>query len=94
MSDKEKHVPSIFPEGPQLDHRPVDDIFPEAHRSIAMATGFCASPPIGCGQKVKGFSDAVSAREYNITSLCQNCQDRIFAEPDEEDEHGPSSGEA
>lgn len=64
--------------------RPVDDVFPEAHRQIAMATGFCASPPIGCGQKANGFRDEVSAREYKITSLCQRCQDRIFAESDED----------
>lgn len=82
--------------------RPVDDVFPEAHRQVAMATGFCASPPIGCGQKAMAFRDEISAREYKITSLCQHCQDRIFAEMAEDEEasegdidpNGPFGGEA
>jgi hypothetical protein len=72
--------------------RPVDQIFPEAHRPVAMALGLCASPPFGCGQKVTGFNDAISEKEYRITSLCQSCQDRIYsemAEEEDESEFGP-----
>lgn len=71
--------------------RPVDRIFPDAHRPVALAMGLCASPPFGCGQKVTGFNDAVSEKEYRITSLCQNCQDRIYSEmaDDDEPEFGP-----
>jgi hypothetical protein len=68
--------------------RPVDQIFPEAHRSIAIATGNCASPPIGCGRKVAGFTDAISAKEYQITGFCQSCQDRFYAEMAEDEEAG------
>lgn len=66
--------------------RPVDQLFPDAHRPVAIATGTCISPPLGCGQKVAGFTDETSAREYKITGHCQNCQDRIYAELAEEEE--------
>ena len=72
--------------------RPVDQIFPDAHRPVAIATGTCVSPPFGCGQKVAGFSDEASAREYKITGMCQACQDKLYAdtaEDDEEPEFGP-----
>lgn len=71
---------------PSLEHKPVDDIFPDAHRQISQVLGTCASPPYGCGKKVTGFRDEVSAREYKITSICQECQDRLYEEePDEEE---------
>lgn len=70
--------------------RPVDMVFPEAHRSVAIATGMCASPPFGCGQKVDGFRDDLSAKEYKITGFCQKCQDQMFeseqAEAPEDDD--------
>lgn len=66
--------------------RPVDKIFPDAHRPVALAMGLCASPPFGCGQKVTGFNDAISEKEYRITSLCQSCQDRIYSEMAEDEE--------
>lgn len=72
--------------------RPVDQIFPDAHRPVAIATGVCVSPPFGCGQKVAGFTDAASAREYKITGMCQACQDKLYAEMSEdedESEFGP-----
>ena len=27
------------------------------------------------------FTDALSEREYQISGLCQSCQDKIFADP-------------
>lgn len=68
--------------------RPVDRMFPDAHRPIAIATSRCVSPPIGCGQKVKvdGFVDAISAKEYGITGLCQDCQDRMYSALADEEE--------
>lgn len=38
----------------------------------------CVAPPIGCGKPITTFKDALSAREYRISGLCQECQDRIF----------------
>jgi len=30
------------------------------------------------------FRDKLSFKEYNISGLCQNCQDEIFRDPDED----------
>ena len=37
-----------------------------------------------CGKEVEGFKDRLSAREFEISGLCQDCQDKVF----EEDKHG------
>ena len=31
-----------------------------------------------CGEKPKGFKDALSRKEYQISGLCQDCQDNFF----------------
>lgn len=31
-----------------------------------------------CQKEVTGFRDRVSAREFRITKLCQECQDKVF----------------
>lgn len=33
---------------------------------------------VGCKDRVRGFRDRASAREYKVTKLCQNCQDITF----------------
>lgn len=38
----------------------------------------CVPPPIGCGKPALGFRDALSAKEYQISGLCQECQDAFF----------------
>ena len=43
----------------------------------------CIAPPIGCGEKIKGFRDLLSSREHRISGLCQKCQDAFFGETDE-----------
>lgn len=75
--------------------RPVDELFPDAHRPVAIATGVCVSPPIGCGLKVTGFVDDASVREYKITGMCQGCQgcqDKIYAEMAEDEEDADEFG--
>ncbi len=42
---------------------------------------FCGKDP-----NVKGFKDELSMKEYEISGLCQDCQDEVFREPDEEDD--------
>lgn len=45
--------------------------------------GKCA----GCGKDVdveKDFKDELSKKEYDISLLCQECQDRVLAEPEPE----------
>jgi len=41
--------------------------------------GFCTV----CGGRVEGFKDALSEGEYKLSGLCQECQDKCFAEPEE-----------
>lgn len=60
------------------ESRPADKVFPGAQRQAAIAEGRCAQPPFGCGKPVRGFDDALSAREFKISGLCQECQDAIF----------------
>lgn len=45
----------------------------------------CAKPPYGCGKPVKpdDFTDEPSKTEYNISGLCQSCQNAFFKDPDE-----------
>lgn len=61
----------------------------KAEKPQAHAEGRCVSPPIGCGQPVDGFADALSRREYEISGWCQACQDRVFVEPDEDEGPDP-----
>lgn len=35
-----------------------------------------------CGGEVEGFRDRLSAREYRISGLCQDCQDETFGKDD------------
>lgn len=43
----------------------------------AMAEARCVKAPVGCGQKIEGFRDEVSSREYAISGMCQGCQDSV-----------------
>lgn len=43
----------------------------------------CLPRPMGCGGLALKFKDEVSRREYRISGWCQDCQDRIFKEPEE-----------
>lgn len=31
-----------------------------------------------CGGDVGGFRDSLSRREYSISGMCQDCQDKVF----------------
>lgn len=48
------------------------------NRPQARATRTCVSAPIGCGQPAESFRDELSRKEFNISGLCQKCQDAIF----------------
>ena len=52
--------------------RPADKLFPE--RRERMAAGVCAF----CQKPITGFRDALSEKEYQISGLCQKCQDKVF----------------
>ena len=47
-------------------------------RSGAITSNVCVRPPIGCGKPISKFKDELSAREYTISGLCQECQDKIW----------------
>lgn len=49
-------------------------------RRDAVHGGRCVPAPIGCGGLALSFRDSLSAREYKISGLCQECQDKIFGE--------------
>jgi hypothetical protein len=36
---------------------------------------------VACGGEAEIFADELSARDYNITGMCQNCQDDMYVEP-------------
>jgi len=51
------------------------------HRELYMSHQRCVS----CGCHAGWFKDDLSAKEYTISGLCQQCQDDIFEE--EEDQY-------
>ncbi len=40
----------------------------------------CIAPPFGCGGEAWTFRDNLSAMEYVISGLCQECQDQVFGD--------------
>lgn len=52
--------------------RPADLLFPTA--AADKQSGVCPF----CGNGVGSFRDEISLREYQISGLCQSCQDEVF----------------
>jgi hypothetical protein len=52
--------------------RAIEDLFPGTMRRIEEKK--C---PI-CAQPIKGFKSELSRREYEISGMCQACQDEVF----------------
>ena len=48
------------------------------NREEAIEADRCIKPPVGCGKSATKFRDALSAKEFLISGLCQECQDSIF----------------
>lgn len=50
----------------------------------------CVGPPIGCGQQLTPEQlqswDDLSLKEYSMSGWCKPCQDKVFKDPDEDDE--------
>lgn len=58
----------------------IDTIFPKEAENIR--NGKCPF----CGKKIDPeteFKDELSKREFEISGMCQKCQDKIFKEPEE-----------
>lgn len=49
----------------------------------------CVPPPVGCGGPAERFNDDLSRKEYTISGLCQDCQNRIFGQGEEDWEEEP-----
>ena len=47
-------------------------------REQAILDEVCVPEPIGCGQPVVAFRTDADANEYEISGLCQCCQDELF----------------
>ena len=52
-------------------------------RSVTLANA--GNQCVCCGKNATEFRDEISKREYRISSLCQHCQDEVFAQLPEED---------
>jgi|TARA_Y100001951_G_C11245439_1_gene243088 hypothetical protein len=53
--------------------------------SLHIVANQCVPAPIGCGKDVtfESFRDELSVREFKISGMCQECQDKFFVEDDE-----------
>lgn len=49
-------------------------------RSTAIKADICIVPPYGCGKVATVFDGELSRKEYIISGLCQECQDKFFRE--------------
>ena len=47
-------------------------------RTTAIRGDKCVPAPVGCGGLVENFRDGLSKKEYTISGLCQECQDKVF----------------
>jgi hypothetical protein len=47
-------------------------------REQAILDEVCVPSPIGCGKPVLSFRNEVDAKEFEISGLCQSCQDNLF----------------
>jgi len=56
----------------ELSKRPWAKIFPEGIKNLK--EGVCTI----CGAKIEGFKNAISHKEYQISGMCQKCQDKVF----------------
>ena len=66
---------------PTTKHEKLEDFLIEltgSDRRLTIEANKCRPAPIGCGEDVERFRDTLSEREYQISGLCQACQDKVF----------------
>jgi radical SAM superfamily enzyme len=51
------------------------------NRQGSIDSGKC----VFCGEPAVEFKDELSRREFQISGLCQSCQDEVFTKDDEEE---------
>ena len=49
-------------------------------RKSQIAANLCMPSPIGCGKKITHFEDDISKREYQLSGMCQACQNAFFVD--------------
>lgn len=59
------------------ENKPAFKIFPKALQNIK--DGICPT----CGEEITEFNDKLSEREYQISGMCQKCQDKVFNKEEE-----------
>ncbi len=47
-------------------------------RRSSIQRNMCIPPPIGCGKIAIDFRDDISKREFSISGLCQECQNKLW----------------
>ena len=67
---------------PNLSNKPINHIAPEMVKAVS--EGICPLPDCRQPVKMESFRDRISLKEYQISGLCQDCQDKVFADPDED----------
>lgn len=71
--------------------KPMSDKTPEVRKAIEDAFPGTAEKiakkrcPL-CGDPIGKFRDRLSEREYEISGMCQNCQDTMFDPPEGDDD--------
>jgi len=67
---------------PPNPNKPMFQIVPDLVKRIdARVCVTCPNPILDMD-----FRDEISIKEYGISGMCQECQDRVFGEPEEEDD--------
>lgn len=69
------------------DKSPAIENFLESNfgRTTAITSNHCVPPPVGCGKPIGGFSSPLTAREYRISGLCEDCQREVFGGEEDDD---------
>lgn len=69
-----------YPWGPPSEKSPeIEELLEDmSGRTASIKGGTCLAAPIGCSKEITGFKDALSQKEYSISGLCQECQDKVF----------------
>ena len=66
---------------PQIKSHHIERLLKEkfgVSREKSILNEVCVEAPIGCGKPVTNFRTEADANEYEISGLCQSCQDKLF----------------
>lgn len=77
---------------PTAKHPSIDAVIDSlgGNRREAIRGNRCIDAPMGCGKKAERFDSVLSAKEFTISGLCQQCQNKVFVDTEEEEELKPA----